>query len=236
MSNEPMTALVEFQINADTTSAEDWLEEWGRRADDAQEAEPQTTSYAAAINLEEESNVLVFERYSAGDASLKEHSKRHAHVELQTSMGEKNMTKRRVMGSRFSDIEGYGWWSRSESSSLMKQPGIILTVLGMRFKNEQERGVFIELSQGHADYCWREEPDTLIYSAGVAMSDSDRGPDIKAGDLIFVMGCTDQEAVDKHQNDENHLALGDQFVAAGITIEGPFLRRYRTTGDGFLWK
>ena len=47
-----MTALVEFQIRTEETTMDDWLAEWQKRAQDALEAEPETTAYAAAVSLE----------------------------------------------------------------------------------------------------------------------------------------------------------------------------------------
>ena len=236
MSNEPMTAIVEFQVNTETTSVEQWLEEWSKRAEDARIGEPQTPSYAVALNTEARDQVLVFERYSQGDISLKEHLNRSAHEELHKRMGAENMTKRRVMSTHFVDVEGYGWWSRPEQQDVMMRPGVIITVLGMRFPSEQQREEFIQLSQAHAEYCWTEEPDTLIYSGGLALSDADRELDIKTGDLVFVMASTDMEAMVKHRDDPKHLAIGERLSAEGINVEGTFLRSYETTGDGYLWK
>ena len=236
MSNEPMTAIVEFQVNTETTSVEQWLEEWSKRAEDARVGEPQTPSYAAALNSETRDQVLVFERYSQGDISLKEHLNRSAHQELHERMGAGNMTKRRVMSTHFVDVEEYGWWSRPEQQDVMRRPGVIITVLGMRFPSEQQREKFIQLSQAHAEYCWTEEPDTLIYSGGLALSDADRELDIKKGDLVFVMASTDMEAMVKHRDDPKHVAIGEGLSAEGINVEGTFLRSYETTGDGYLWK
>ena len=236
MSNEPMTAIVEFQVNTETNSVEQWLEEWSKRAEDARVGEPQTPSYAAALNSEARDHVLVFERYSQGDISLKEHLNRSAHEELHKRMGAESMTKRRVMSTHFVDVEEYGWWSRPEQQDVMRRPGVIITVLGMRFPSEQQREKFIQLSQAHAEYCWTEEPDTLIYSGGLALSDADRELDIKKGDLVFVMASTDMEAMVKHRDDPKHLAIGERLSAEGINVEGTFLRSYETTGDGYLWK
>ena len=52
---------------------EEWLAEWNKRALDARDGEPETTAYAAAVNVEEESRVLIFERYAFGQRSLKIH-------------------------------------------------------------------------------------------------------------------------------------------------------------------
>ncbi len=92
------------------------------------------------------------------------------------------------------------------------------------------------MSQKHAEYCWNEEPDTLIYSMGIAGQDADRGPDIKQGDLIFMMACTDMAAVEKHRLDPHHLTLGQRIIDAGVEVTPTFRKMYRTTGRGFLVK
>jgi len=236
MNNDPMTAIVEFQVNSETTTTDEWLNEWAVRAEDARDGEPDTPAYASALNAESEGSVLVFERYAHGDDSLSKHSARDAHERLHSRMGENNMTKRRVMSARFSDVSGYGWWSRKDHRDLMNEPNVIVTILGMRFETAEQRDRFIDLSQVHAQYCWNEEPDTLVYSGGIATSDADREIDLRTGDLVFVMACTDLAAVEKHRDDPNHLALGEKFAQAGINIESPFMRTYRTTGHGYLWK
>ena len=214
---------------------EEWLAEWNKRARDARDGEPETTAYAAAVNVEEENGVLIFERYALGERSLKTHSERPAHKALMDAMAARNMTKRMVYASSFTDAPNYGWWSRSERPDAATSEGAILVVLGMRFPNDAHRDKFIELTGGHADYCLGNEPDTLVYGGGFANANSDRA-DIKAGDLIFVMACTDMEAVDKHSNDPQHIALGGKFQEAGITSEATFMKTYRTTGLGFLWR
>tara|TARA_B100001245_G_scaffold21217_1_gene13856 strand:- start:544 stop:1005 length:462 start_codon:yes stop_codon:yes gene_type:complete len=151
------------------------------------------------------------------------------------AMAERNMTKRMVYASSFTDAPNYGWWSRSERRDAAISEGAILVVFGMRFSNDAHRDKFIELTGEHADYCLGNEPDTLVYGGGFANANSDRA-DIKAGDLIFVMACTDMAAVDKHSNDPRHIALGGKFQEAGITSEATFMKTYRTTGLGFLWR
>ncbi|MCZ6853857.1 MAG: hypothetical protein O7G86_08050, partial [Gammaproteobacteria bacterium] len=186
-ADQPMTAIVEYQIRSENTTMDEWLAEWDKRAEDARVGEPETTAYASAINLENALNVLVFERYAKGNSSLGLHADRPAHNTLIEVMGERRMTKRRVMSTRFSDVPDFGWWGRPECHDGNGE-GIVLVILGLRFADD--------------------EPDTLIYSGGLARSDADRELDIKEGDLIFVMGCTDMAAVEKHRDDPNHLALG----------------------------
>ncbi|MEM7018362.1 MAG: antibiotic biosynthesis monooxygenase [Pseudomonadota bacterium] len=233
--NRSMTAMVEFQIRAENTSMDAWLDEWEKRADDALHGEPETSAYAAAVNVEDDKNVLVFERYDKGDSSLQFHMKRPAHNALTETMGARKMTKRRVMNARYADIPDYGWWSRPDSIDPAKA-GAIIAILGFRFASEAQRNTYIELTSGHADYCWENEPETLIYSGGIVSADSDRDLDIKQGDIVFVMACTDMAAVNKHANDPQHLALGPKFAETIGSLEPTFLRTYRTTGKGFLWK
>lgn len=232
--NASMTAFVEFQIRTDETTMGDWLEEWQKRGQDALEAEPETTAYAAAVSLEDESCVLVCERYARGSASLKFHVERPSHAALTETMGARRMTKRRVMSTSFFDMPDFGWWERGRSTRI--QSGVIIVLLGLRFGDDAQRSDFLRMSQDYADYCRAEEPDTLIYSGGIAARDADRGPDIKQGDLIFVMACTDMAAVEKHNLDPQHLALGQQLVKAGVEITATFHKMYRTTGHGFLAK
>ena len=62
MNNDPTTAIVEFQVNSETTTTDEWLNEWAIRAEDARDGEPDTPAYASALNTESEGSVLVFER------------------------------------------------------------------------------------------------------------------------------------------------------------------------------
>ncbi len=75
------------------------------------------------------------------------------------------------------------------------------------------------------------------YSGGFAAADADRELDLLKDDLVFVMACTDKAAIDKHANDPQHLALGEQYAdKLGGPVEPKFMRTYRTTGQGFLWR
>ena len=228
------TALVEFQVRPENCTTAEWLEVWDKRAQDARDHEPGTLSYGAAVNLENELNVLVYERYANNAEAVQAHTDRPAHGELMTALGERRMTKRRIMGTRFTDIAEFGWWSRPDKAA--DAEGNLIVLIGMRFENDDARDKFIELSAGHADYCLANEPDTLIYNGGLADDDTDREIDAKAGDLIFVMGCADAAAMEKHRDDPNHIALGARFAEAGVNLNVTFIRTYRTTGKGYLWR
>ncbi len=234
-SDQPMTTVVEFQIRPENTTMPEWLGEWEKRGEDARIGEPETSAYAAAVNLDNELNVLVFERYSRGDGSLALHMERPAHKTLTETMGKRQMTKRRVMSTRFDDIPDFGWWGRSRGDK-ERAEGLVLVLTGFRFENSEKLQEFLDLSTEHAAYCWDNEPDTLVYSGGIARADADRELDLKKGDLVFAMACSNMEAVEKHRTDANHLALGATLAEQQIVAEKTFQRTYRTTGLGFLWR
>ena len=61
-----MTALVEYQVRSDETTVYEWLKEWQKRAQDALYGESQTTTYASAASLEDESYLFFYEHYENG--------------------------------------------------------------------------------------------------------------------------------------------------------------------------
>lgn len=223
-----MTALVEYQVRTDVTTIADWLGEWQKRAQDALEAEPETTTYAAAVSLEDESCLFFYEHYENGSAGLKFHMERPSHAVLNETMGARRMTKRRVMSTGFFDLPDFGF--RGRGGITLIQSGAIFVLTGLRFGDDAHRSDFIRMSRDHADHCFVEEPDTLIYSGGIVARDADRGPDIKQGDLIFIMACTDMAAVEEHYRDRQH------FIDAGVEMTTTFQKMYRMTGHGFLVK
>lgn len=229
-----LNVLVEYEIRRDSCSMSEWLDVWHDRAMDALEGEPGTITYEAAVSQDHPEQVLVFERYIGGQASLDAHTSRAAHTQLMQTMGERNMTRRRVMSNAFSDIDHYGWWTRDNGSSPMQAENVILTIIGTRFADESAKQAYIEVTREHAGYCREAEPGTLVYNGCLAQRDADRGPDIKAGDLIFIAAFRDQAAAVKHRDDPRHVAL--QPVLAEIPRERKFALTYLTSGKGFLWK
>lgn len=232
-STSPLTALVEFEVRKETTSVETWLEVWRKRGQDALEGEPETTAYEALRASEAAENILIFERYQYGQKSIDAHIARPAHASLMAEMGEARMTKRNVMSHVFCDIPDYGWWSRPDRNQTMSDRDILMTLLVTRFPNEKARADYVKLTGDHADYCRDAEPDTLIYSGGLAQSDANRGPGIKAGDLLFVAAFADEAAAEKHRIDPVHLALQPKLQE--IPRERVMVQQYLTTGSGFLW-
>ena len=237
MSNDdrPMIAVVEFEIRTETTSTEEWLDEWEKRAEDAYDNEPETTAYEAAVHIEDESRVLVYERYERGLESLQTHMTRPSHKVIGEAMGARRMNKRRTLVNIAFDVPDFGWWSRPDFASPAKGDGYSFTLLGMRFAELAQRDRFIDLSGEHARYCWAAEPDTLVYAGAMVADFPDSEPWAK-DDLLFVMACTNDAAAQKHAMDPNHIALGEKFRATGVEIENAVATAYRTTGRGFLWR
>jgi len=231
----PMTAIVEFQVPPEEISMDDWLTLWAPRGADALYGEPETPGYEAAVSLEDPSKVIVYERYSKGDSSLAIHMQRPSHAEIATALKDNNVSMNRTFIAKFVDIPDYGWWSRPEQTQTFADEGAFLVFLGMNFETDAMRKKFIELSSGHADYCLGAEPDTLVYSGGVSVADPAYGIEAEA-DLLFVMGCKDMAAMQKHSNDPRHLALASSMKNVGCTPEITFMKTYRTTGKGYLWR
>jgi quinol monooxygenase YgiN len=234
IDDSPLTALVEYQVRTETTTVDEWLDVWQKRGQDALEGEPDTIAYEAARSLQDESHVLVFERYAQGQSSIDSHLERAAHATLMETMGERSMTRRRVMSNQFADIEGYGWWDRAQSDEPMSDACISITLIGTRFTDAAMKQRYIEITGEHADYCREAEPGTLIYSGGLAFRDSDRGPDVKAGDMLFVAAFANEQAAKAHRDDPRHVAL--QPILNEINRKRTFLLSYKSTGNGYLWR
>ena len=108
-----MTVVVEYKIRDENTTMDEWLDVWSVRGDDARDDEPETSAYAACVNVQEPDKVMIFERYEHGIESIKLHGERTAHATLMETMGKARMTKYQALpGVMFYDIPGYGWWSR----------------------------------------------------------------------------------------------------------------------------
>jgi quinol monooxygenase YgiN len=229
----PITVLVEYQIRAETTTMDQWLVEWQIRAEDARIGEPHTIAYGAARNTDDPLNLLVFERYAGGEASLQAHVDRPAHAALLANMGAANMTKRRVMSARATDLD-YGWWSPADAST--DQHDLYLTVLNMRFADPGQKSAFLEKAAEHIDWCRANEPDSLIMGVGEATADADREIDLKTGDLLLINGYRDQAACRLHHDGAEHVAFSERVKAAGLAPDNLFFRTYQSTGNGFLWR
>ena len=229
-----MTALVEYQVRTEEITVDDWLDEWQKRAQDAFDAEPETTTYAAAASLEDDSSLFFYEHYESGRAGLKLHMERSSHALLNETMAARRMTKRRVMSTGFFDLPDFGFRGR-DGNTLIKE-GAVFVLSGLRFGDDGHRGEFIRMSQGHADYCFAEKPATLIYSSGIAGQDVDRGADIKQGDLIFIVAFSDMAAAAEHEGDSRYATIRQHFIDTGAEMTTTFQKMYRTTGHGFLLK
>ena len=104
MSENPQTVLVEFEIRKENTTAEQWVAQWAKRALDAWHHEPETLAYEAMVSLEDDSRILIFERYANGKASVEAHMARPSHQELESAMREAQLTRRLVRKTAAADI------------------------------------------------------------------------------------------------------------------------------------
>jgi hypothetical protein len=227
--NAPMTALVEYQVRSDETTVYEWLKEWQKRAQDALYGESQTTTYASAASLEDESYLFFYEHYENGRAGLKSHLERPSHAVLNETMGARRMTKRRIMGTGFFDLPDFGW--RGRGGGALVSDCAIFELSGLRFGSEAQRCEAIRLLRELLIDRFSQEPETLIFSGGIATEDSDRGPDIKQGDLILIKASFDRAAMETHR-----LSIDERIIDAGIEVKSSFKKTYRTTGHGFLLK
>ena len=230
----PLTALVEYEVRTDSTSVNEWLDVWQDRGEDALVGEPETSAYEAAVSDQDTGQVLVFERYTNGRASIDTHIERPAHTTLMETMGGRKMTRRRVMSNHFADIENYGWWSRAVGETPMRDANVLITLIGTRFASDKMKQRYIDVTGEHAAYCFEAEPDTLIYNGGIAQGDADRGPDIKTGDMLFIAAFKNEAAAIKHRDDLRHVALQPRLNE--IERERTFMRTYKSTGRGYLWR
>lgn len=114
----------------------------------------------------------------------------------------------------------------------MNQAGISITLIGTRFADDAMRQCYIDMTGEHAQYCRQAEPGTLIYSGGLALRDSARGPAIKTGGMLFVATFVDEPAANQYRDDPRHLAL--QPILNDIDRERTFLLSCTSTGKGYL--
>lgn len=212
------TILTEHQV--DLESIDRWIDRWRATASAAINDEPLLLANEAALSDEDSSSVLVYERVSGG-----------AQQQSPPKLAEAIATNMRI---QLTDIPGFGWWSRHTAG--LQQGKLKLSMTGLRFPDETHKEGFLKLSQEHALYCWDEEPDTLIYSCGNVAGFAESELDIENGDLVFVMGCTDEAAVQKHLEDPKHEALGYVLYDAGVRLTPTFSKSYQTLGDGFFHK
>lgn len=232
----PLTTLVEFQIREENNNMGEWLSAWEPRGRDAMLGEPETTGYEACTNLEQPSQVMIYERYERGGRSLRAHMQRKAHRELNQAMGARRMTKRRVFsGLVFADIPGAGYWGRErrELTEKQRRRGTLLFILAFRFREEWMRDKWTEIMTQLAEWDRENEPGTLTYAGGIVAADLPK-MNIKKGDFVWVSEFADRRAMEEHQVEPHHVAVGKAAQDAGVVWETVWTGAYRTTGRGFM--
>jgi hypothetical protein len=132
-----------------------------------------------------------------------------------------------------SPVPGWGWWQREVT---IDHADMIMVVLGMRFADKDSRERFVAATKAHGDYCLRNEPATLVYGLGQIADRSPSADAFTVGDLVVIMACADQHALDQHANDPKHLALASRMADLRIEVESHFSQTYQLRADGFLWR
>lgn len=230
----PFTAFAGFEIRAENTTVDDWMDIWRVRADDARDFEPMTSAYAGTRSLDPETpnQILVFERYTGGSKAIKDHSARPAHIMMTDYMLKKKVTKRQTISGMLGE-EIFGW---TRTDRKKPDTGNILSCNVFRFGSEAQRDQFVALASEHAKYCWENEPDTLTYYGGLIVDKVAKGPAVQKGDLFFVAEYTDQAAREKHRDDPKHVALGKTLDEKGIQRDRIWESAFQNTGRGFMMK
>lgn len=184
----------------------------------------ETRACVSAVSVDEEQSGGLYARRLCGIAK----------AELDTvPVGYAGSSSNDWWYSRLETVPGYGWWQRQEP---VDHTDMLMTVFAMRFPDKESRNAFIEATRGHGDYCWENEPDTQVYGLGIVVEQKGASVPIRRGDLVVVMICTDQRAIEKHQDDPQHLALGGEIAALRIPVENNFANTYQLMPAGFLWR
>jgi quinol monooxygenase YgiN len=208
-----------------------------RRHADAELGEPGTTGYCAMTSLDEPSHVMIWERYNEG-GDLKLHTERRAHAQLMEDMGSRKMTKRAVFsGLSFDDIPGVGYWGRGTRVLTEKQQarGTLMFIIAFRFQEDWMRDKWIEIMTELADWDRNNEPGTLTYAGGILSADLAKGDlDLKKGDFLWASEFADARAMQEHQDEPHHVAVGKKGAEAGCVMENVWTGGWRVTPHGFV--
>lgn len=245
LPEKPCTMFFGVEVRKETSTVQEWLDVWGKRAKDASDFEPETSAYAGCISMaipkigatvSNDNEVLVFERYSTGRKAIESHSARQAHRELVKEQLELRNTKRATLLNLWSeDLWGFARKDRPPPPTredYMNGKGPVLLIAIWRFANEAVREEYIRVSsQEFVPYCWEKEPGTLTYYGGLIQQPTARGPKVQKGDILLVWECVDEDAAVKHHVDPVHQALGKRF---GPNRELIHYQTWRVTGTGYM--
>ena len=225
-----MTIAVEFQVREDSVSCSEWLETWGARAEDAALYEPKTTSYEAAIAIDDPNRVLVFERYEEGEDTLRDHMAREAHQELMEQMQSRRMTKRRpwiTMGFESTDLP---WRIGSIASGGFSSSGAVVAILVIRPADSENltRTLVERLPQPDSN------PDILLVGASVVTVEDNNDYEMTRGDCVISFAFESLSAFEAYTDSPEWDELLEDLKTTGNGII--LFRKFLTTGKGFLWK
>jgi len=211
----------------------EWLEVFAPRVTDARRHEPNTLAYSAFANASNPKHVLVFERY-VSEEDVKVHINRPAHKTLIDEFTKERMTKRLVLPALKLNPLRIGWWERINNPATS---GSVLSVMAIRFQDQNSYEKYLPLLHAHAEYCRKNNPEIIVYSGCLANSSVQKGSYvgmIQKNDLIWITGATSEKAMTRHIEDERHIQLRKDIVKAGIQVKYPFKKIYKSTGLGWM--
>lgn len=207
--NDHTVMLIEAKLQAATQ------DKWQRTVDEYRQRSVPAVCLEA-LEKEAESNALLFlrgPRDSLPDVTSGSDDMPVADLQLRVNL---------------KPVADYGWWQRQP---ITNPQGMLLTLFAMHFPDADTRDQFVEATRSHSAYCWENEPDTQVYGLGIVAGRIESEYAIKTEDLMVVMICTDQTAMDKHRDDPRHLKLGAQIAELGIDVENTFAKTYRLTAQ-----
>lgn len=243
--NKPFTMFFGVEVREETSTVQEWLDIWGKRATDAADFEPDTSAYAGCVSMampqigatvSNPKEVLVFERYSSGRRAVELHSARQAHRDLVKEQLELRNTKRATLLNLWSeDLWGFARKDRPAPPGprdYVDGKGPVLLVAIWRFATDAVREEYIRVSsQEFVPYCWENEPGTLTYYGGLIQTPAARGPQVEKNDVLLVWECVDEAAAQKHHEDPVHQALGGRFNPQRKLVH---YQTWRVTGTGYM--
>ena len=239
------TVLVEAKIGAGAARVEKFLSTLDESAAKAKASEPRTLAYFAAQSGEDSHELLVFQKRM--EKSIPRRLRLSKKRKLPSSslvnklVGKKKNEKNEKNGKEedlmppvhFRDVQGFGFWNRP---GMHANADAVFCWSVSRFQETWMRDRWLEITKPFAQWCFDNEPDTIMYSGGIALSDNSHY-NIRKGDLIFVNLYTCAEAKQAHDRSQQHKDLVTSFKAHGLKYTySAKMYGLTPTPHGFLWR
>ena len=235
------TVLVEAKVGSGDCRKNQFFSSLDQSVEQAKRVDLSTKSYFAAQSGEAPEELVVFHKtidpnpnpnpnWNRKRLRLSKKRKLQAASKINKIFGSKKAD--RVMPAvHFRDVDGFGFWNRGDV--IPSRDGVFCWSVS-RFKDDWMREKWLALTQPFAEWCKVNEPDTLIYSGGIALHDNSYY-NIRKGDLIFVNLYTCAEAKETHDRSTKHMELIKSFKDHGLEYTYSS-KMYGLTLHGFLWR